>query len=71
MTPAELNKVLDSSESFAQYVAEHDGALDACTIELMHNAYELDGDDLGDEELLSIYAEILASRSHYLSKAGV
>jgi hypothetical protein len=71
MNRAELDKVLESDQSFAQYVIEHDGALDACTIELMHNAYELDGEDLGDEELLHVYAEILALHSHYiLSKAG-
>ena len=67
MTRQELDEIIESDNSFSQYVREHEDALDACTIELMQSAYNMDGDAMGDEELLNYYRDILDLRSKSLN----
>jgi len=66
-TRQELDQILDSDKSFSDYVTQHDNALDACTIELMQSAYNMDGGAMSDEDLLKYYADILATRSHVMN----
>ena len=67
MTRQELDQIIESDDSFSQYVREHEDALDAVTIELMQSAYSMDGDAMGDEELLNYYKDILDLRSHVMN----
>jgi hypothetical protein len=54
-----LGKVLESRASFASYAAERDLPSDTAAIDLIGAIYDLDGDELNDDELLENIALIL------------
>lgn len=68
MTAAELAAIVDSSDSFAAYVKDQDTHADNVAVSLIGVAYELDGEELNDEEMLETIEEILDSRRHYISR---
>jgi uncharacterized protein (UPF0210 family) len=68
MTAADLAAIVDSSDSFAAYVKDQDTHADNVAVSLIGVAYELDGEELNDEEMLETIEEILDSRRHYISR---
>jgi hypothetical protein len=54
-----LGKVLESRATFASYAAERDLTSDTAAIDLIGAIYDLDGDELSDDELLENIALIL------------
>jgi hypothetical protein len=65
--PDQLEKILDSDASFASHIYEVGNNLDGATVDLIAAAYDLDGDDMSDEDFLNTVKEILALRAHHKS----
>lgn len=64
----QIEKILDSDESFASHIYDVTNDLDGATVDLIAAAYDLDGDDMSDESLLLTIKEILEKRSNYLAR---
>ena len=64
----QIEKILDSDESFASHIYDVTNDLDGATVDLIAAAYDLDGDDMSDESLLLTIKEILERRSNYLAR---
>ena len=64
----QIEKILDSDESFASHIYENESNLDSATIDLIAAAYDLDGDEMSDEALLETIKEIVLMRSNYLAR---
>ena len=65
----QIESVLDTNESFAEYVLTQDTHPNNVAVELIGLVYNLDGDDLTDDDLLDIIALIL-ERTTYLREAN-
>jgi hypothetical protein len=64
----QIEKILDSDDSFASHIYENGSNLDGATVDLIAAAYDLDGDDMSDEALLDTVREIVLMRSNYLAR---
>ena len=64
----QIEKILVSDDSFASHIYEVTNDLDGATVGLIAAAYDLDGDDMSDENLLLTIKEILDKRSNYLAR---
>jgi hypothetical protein len=68
MTREQLERLLETNESFTDYVLHEDTHPNNVAVELIGLAYELGGDYLGDDELLDIIAAILERTTHLLNE---
>jgi hypothetical protein len=64
----QIEKIIDSDSNFSSYIYENGSNLDGATLELISAAYDLDGDEMSDEDLLETIKEIVLMRSNYLAR---
>lgn len=64
----QLEKILDNDENFSTYIFENGSNLDGATVDLIAAAYDLDGDEMSDEDLIDTVREIVLMRSNYLAR---
>ncbi len=64
----QIEAVLDTNESFKARVAYEDTHPNNVAVELIGLVYNLDGDDLADDDLLDIIALILERTTHLLNE---
>jgi hypothetical protein len=64
----QIERILDTNESFADYVLHEDTHPNNVAVELIGLVYNLDGDDLADDDLLDIIAAILERTTHLLNE---
>jgi hypothetical protein len=64
----QIERILDTNESFADYVLAEDTHPNNVAVELIGLVYNLDGDDLADDDLLDIIAAILERTTHLLNE---
>lgn len=64
----QIEKIIDSDDSFASHIYDVTNDLDGATVDLIAAAYDLDGDDMSDESLLSTIKRVLDLRANYLAK---
>lgn len=69
MTRAEIEAIIASDESFKAHVTEQDTHPHNVCVELIGQAYALDADDdLPDDEMIELIADIIATTNHLLAK---
>ena len=67
MTREQIEAIIANDESFKAYVTEQDTHPHNICVELIGQAYELDGDDLPDDEMIELIADIIATTKHLLN----
>lgn len=67
MNREQIESIIASDESFAAYVNEQDTHPNNVAVELIGAAYELDGEELNDDEMIELIADIIASTKHLLN----
>jgi hypothetical protein len=67
LTLQEIEAAINSDEEFAAYVVAQDTHPDNIALDLIGAAYELDGDDLADTDLIVLIQDILDVRKNWLS----
>lgn len=68
LTLDEISSVIENAFNFDNYVERKDTHADNVALDLIGDAYKLDGEDLHDEELLSLIEEILSMRNSWLTR---
>lgn len=68
MTAADLAAIVDSSDSFAAYVKAQDTHADNIAVSLIGAAYELDGEELNDEQFIDALEKILEMRRTFIAR---
>ena len=68
MTLKQIEAILDTNESFKAHITEQDTHPNNVAVELIGLVYNLDGDDLADDDLLDIIALILERTTHLLNE---
>ena len=65
---ADIEEVIASNSAYDSFVIAQDTHPDNITLDLLGVAYNLDGDDLHDEELLALMQEILSMRLNWKAR---
>jgi hypothetical protein len=65
---ADIEEVIASNIAYDAFVIAQDTHPDNITLDLLGVAYNLDGDDLHDEELLALMQEILSMRLNWKAR---
>jgi hypothetical protein len=65
---ADIEAVIASNISYDAFITAQDTHPDNATLDLIGTAYELDADDMHDEELLSLIQEILSMRLNWIAR---
>lgn len=65
---ADIEKVIANNISYDAFISEQGTHPDSVTLDLLNVAYNLDGDDLHDEELLALMQEILSMRLNWKAR---
>lgn len=65
---ADIEEVIESNSAYDAFVIAQDTHPDNITLDLLGVAYNLDGDDLHDEELLALMQEILSMRLNWKAR---
>jgi hypothetical protein len=68
LTLDEISSAIENDFNFDAFVEAQDTHADNVALDLIGNAYALDGEDLHDEELLALIQEILAMRNSWISR---
>lgn len=68
LTLDEIVAIIESDFTFDTYIERQDTHADNIALDLIGNAYALDGEDLHDEELLSLIQEILSMRNSWIAR---
>lgn len=65
---SQIESAIENDFNFDAFVEAQDTHADNVALDLIGNAYDLDGEDLHDEELLALIQEILAMRSSWVNR---
>ena len=68
LTLDEISSIIESESTFDDYIEREDTHADIVALDLIGDAYKLDGEDLHDEELLSLIEEILSMRNSWRAR---
>ena len=68
MTRDEIEAIIASDESFKAHVTEQDTHPHNVCVELIGQAYEIDGDELPDDEMIELIGDIIATTNNLLAK---
>lgn len=67
MNREQIEAIIASDESFAAYVNEQDTHPHNVCVELIGQAYAIDGDELPDDEMIELISDIIATTNHLLN----
>lgn len=68
LTLKDIETAINSTEEFDAYVIAQDTHPDNIALDLIGAAYELDGDELTDTDLLDLIQEILLMRTNWIAR---
>jgi len=68
LTLDQIESAIENDFNFDAFVEAQDTHADNVALDLIGNAYDLDGEDLHDEELLALIQEILAMRNSWVTR---
>jgi len=67
MTREQIEAIVASDESFKAYVTEQDTHPHNVCVELIGQAYAIEGDELPDDEMIELISDIIAATNHLLN----
>lgn len=67
MTREQIEAIVASDESFKAHVTEQDTHPHNVCVELIGQAYAIEGDELPDDEMIELIGDIIASTKHLLN----
>jgi hypothetical protein len=65
---SQIESAIENDFNFDAFVENQDTHADNVALDLIGNAYDLDGESLHDEELLALIQEILAMRNSWVNR---
>jgi|688.fasta_scaffold1239824_2 hypothetical protein len=63
----QIEAIVASDVSFKAYVTEKDTHPHNVCVQLIGEAYEIDGDELPDDEMIELIGDIIAATNHLLN----
>ena len=67
MTREQIEAIVESDVSFKAHVTEQDTHPHNVCVELIGQAYAIEGDDLPDDEMIELISDIIAATNHLLN----
>lgn len=67
MTREQIEAIVASDESFKAHVTEQDTHPHNVCVELIGQAYAIEGDELPDDEMIELISDIIAATNHLLN----